>query len=320
MRFLILVAILALAGPAWAKVPPAPKAAPKPAPALTEPSGAPFLWEITGARATHYLIGSVHLLPPDAHPLPAALERAYAKTAALVLETDLAALSDPGLQNRMLASARDDRAGGLKARLGEPLWSRLQKRAGSLGMPLPACADLRGWFCALTLELFPLQQAGYTAEAGLDQHFYSRAADDGRPITGLESAEQQTELFTAIDDAMSKDMIREALEDKTYSAQSPAELLRIWRTGDVGTLERLMKEMKKRYPQLHERLLAARNRAWTPKLVEVLASDTPTLVVVGAGHYVGPDGLLALLRARGIEAKPAPAVVEIAEPKPAASP
>jgi uncharacterized protein YbaP (TraB family) len=281
---------------------------------LVDASQAPFLWQVQGPKALHTLMGSVHLLPASAHPLPASLERAYTASRALLLETDLNALSDPELQTRMLAAARDDRAGGLKARIGAPLYAKLQKRAEKLGMPLPACADLRGWFCALTLELFPLQQAEFTSEYGLDQYFYARALEDGRPIAGLESAAQQTELFTGITDALSTQMIRESLDDKAYASQTPAELLRLWRTGDVAALEKLMKDMKKQYPQLYERLLAARNRAWIPVLVQQLNGEAPTLVIVGAGHVVGPDGLLALLRTKGFEVKPAPAVPEVAAP------
>ena len=296
------LAALALCAPLHAEAPAPQAAAATPAPA----SPAPFLWQVDGPKAKHMLMGSVHLLPASAHPLPAALEAAYTETQALLMETDLNALSAPELQNRMLTSARDDRPGGLKTRIGAPLYARLQKRAEALGMPVPVCADLRGWFCALTLELYPLQQAQFSAEFGLDQYFYRRAQDDGRPIAGLETAAQQTELFTGINDALSKQMIQESLDDKTYTSQSPEELLRIWREGDLATLEKLMKEMKKRYPQLYERLLAARNRAWMAQLAETLNGETPTLVVVGAGHYAGPDGLLALLKAKGVEVKPAP--------------
>lgn len=279
------------------------------------PNPAPFLWRVQAAKATHFLMGSVHLLPESAHPLPAALESAYAQTKLLVEETQLEALADPDLQARMLERARDDRPGGLKARIGAPLYAKLQKRAGSLGMPLPACEDLRGWFCALTLELLPLQQAQFSAEFGLDQYFYSRAQEDGRAVEGLETAEEQTRLFTDLSDAMSTQMVKEALDDKAFETQSPEELLRIWRSGDVGTLEKLMKDMKLRYPQLYERLLAARNRAWVPKLAEKFSGETPVLVVVGAGHLVGPDGLVTALRARGFDVKPAPAVIEVAVPK-----
>ena len=42
-------------------------------------------------------------------------------------------------------------------------------------------------------------------------------------------------------------------------------------------------------------MLGARNRKWLPKIEALLEEDRDYLVVVGALHFVGRDGLLALL-------------------------
>lgn len=296
--------------------PAAPDAAPAPAP-QAEAHAAPFLWEIPGPKARHFLLGSVHLLPPSAHPLPAALEQAYGATQAVMFEADLEDLAAPELQGRMLGAAREDRPGGLKARIGKTLYAKLQQRAGALGMPTPVCDQFRAWFCALALELYPLQQAQFTMEHGIDNYFFARAKDDGRPIEGLETAEFQVGLFATMPDALSKQLLAATLEETTYSAQAPQELYRIWRAGDVATLDRLMKDMRQRYPDLNQLLLVARNRAWLPRLTEAFKGDVPHLVVVGAAHLVGPDGLLALLKAQGLEPRPADSV--IGQPAPAAT-
>ena len=75
---LLCAAALTLATPAGAAdAPAAPTAAPAAAP--TDPAKvahsvpAPFLWEVHSGGTTHYLLGSVHLLPQAAHPLPAGL-------------------------------------------------------------------------------------------------------------------------------------------------------------------------------------------------------------------------------------------------------
>ena len=52
-------------------------------------------------------------------------------------------------------------------------------------------------------------------------------------------------------------------------------------------------------PQLYQRLLVERNRNWLPKLDALFARKGRTMVVVGAAHLVGPDGLLAMFRAKG---------------------
>jgi uncharacterized protein YbaP (TraB family) len=52
-------------------------------------------------------------------------------------------------------------------------------------------------------------------------------------------------------------------------------------------------------PQLYQRLLVERNKNWMPKLEALFARRSRALVVVGAAHLVGPDGLLAMLRSKG---------------------
>ena len=273
-------------------------------------AAAPFLWEVTGPKTRHFVMGSVHLLPPSARPLPVALDAAYAASQMLVVETDLEALASPEVQGRMLGAAREDRPGGLQARIGKALYRKLQARAGALGMPTPVCAELRAWFCALTLELYPLQQAGFSMEYGVDQHYYALAREDGRPVIGLETPEFQVGLFAQMPEALSKQMLAATLDETTSESQSPEELHRIWRTGDVAALERVTREMRQRYPELYARILADRTRAWAGPLAERMKQELSLLVVVGAAHLPGPDGLLALLKARGLVAKPVAGAVE----------
>jgi uncharacterized protein YbaP (TraB family) len=296
IRRVALLALLAVSGLALAADPPAPP-----------PVAAPFLWEVQGPKAKHFVLGSVHLLPPAARPLPPALDAAYAATQVLVLETDLEALASPEVQGRMLGAAREDQPGGLRAQIGRSLYKKLQKRARALGMPAQeVCAELRAWFCALTLELYPLQQAGFSIEYGIDQHYYSLARDDGRPVIGLETPQFQVELFARMPQPLAKQMLAATLDEATYESQTPEELYRMWRTGDLGTLEEVVEDLRKRYPELYARILADRTRAWAEPLAERMKAEVPMLVIVGAAHLPGPDGLLALLKARGLEAKLAP--------------
>jgi uncharacterized protein YbaP (TraB family) len=52
-------------------------------------------------------------------------------------------------------------------------------------------------------------------------------------------------------------------------------------------------------PQMYQRLLVERNKNWLPKIEALFAARGRALVVVGAAHLVGPDGVLAMLKAKG---------------------
>jgi uncharacterized protein YbaP (TraB family) len=60
-------------------------------------------------------------------------------------------------------------------------------------------------------------------------------------------------------------------------------------------------QMKKEYPDLYKRINVERNDTWVPKIEKHLTQSAKddTLVVVGALHLLGPDGVVEKLRARG---------------------
>jgi uncharacterized protein YbaP (TraB family) len=60
-------------------------------------------------------------------------------------------------------------------------------------------------------------------------------------------------------------------------------------------------DMKREYPQLYRHINVERNDAWVPKLEQRLRDPgkDDTLVVVGALHLLGSDGVVEKLRAKG---------------------
>ena len=80
-------------------------------------------------------------------------------------------------------------------------------------------------------------------------------------------------------------------------------MLQSWRTGAMKGLEELIMKSFVEHPDIYERLLAARNRNWVPKIIEFTKREENVLVIVGAGHMVGTDGLVALLQEMGYKPK-----------------
>ncbi|HSW14776.1 MAG TPA: TraB/GumN family protein [Solimonas sp.] len=275
------------------------------------PSEAPFLWEVEGPKARHYLLGSMHLLPKDAGQLPDGLERAYLRAAELVFESDLAALSTPEMQFKLLEAAKADKP--LKARIAPALYERLAGRAAEVQMPMTVCEPFRAWFCALTLEIFNYQSAGFRPDLGIDQQFYQRALEDEKPVHWLEEPQAHIGLFTTMPEAQAEQFLAATVDELTEAGSTPQALLSMWREGDVVRLEKMAAELKSHAPPIYQRLLADRNRAWLPRLQAALDGDTVQLVVVGAAHLYGPDGLVTLLQQKGYRLKPAAAAAVPAE-------
>ena len=265
-------------------------------------SDAPFLWQVKGARTTHYLLGSIHMLPASAYPLPPAIEQAYAQTQALVLETDPAALERPETQALMIQAGLSER--GLAKEVGSSLHDRVKARAVASELPATICDRFKPWLCALSLTLLEFQRAGMDAELGLDRHFHRRALADRRAVTWLETPESQIALFADMDPGLSAQFLASTLDDLSAPEWQPAATLKMWRDNDVAGLGALIDESGAEFSETHARVLGNRNRAWIDGLLDRFAGATPQLVVVGAAHLAGKDNVIELLQARGIEVRP----------------
>lgn len=265
-------------------------------------SDAPFLWQVRGATTTHYLLGSVHLLPSAAKRLPTGIVQAYRSADALVFESDIDALQGRKLSAQMLAAATAPE--GLAAEIDVGTLRRLRQRMRSLRMPTAQCETYRPWFCALTLELYTYQRAGFSGDYGLDRRLHDAALADGRSIAWFEAPERHIGLFTDMAKPLSMQFLDAALADNGLKAEEPAEMYRAWRDNDSSGIEALIAEMKRDYPAVHEHLLASRNRAWLPELERRLKLPERQLIVVGAAHWLGPDGLIARLNAAGYQVRP----------------
>jgi uncharacterized protein YbaP (TraB family) len=260
---------------------------------------APFLWQVQKpGGAPHYLLGSVHLMPQDAADLPAAIDTVYARAQGLVFESDLDALQSGDIQQRLLAAGRAG-SGGLSAEVGSALYARLQSRLKSQGLPASFCDALRAWSCGLFMELASFNKAGFVGAAGIDEQLYQRAGRDGKPRRGLEAPEAQLAVFADMPAATAREVLASSIDDDDNGPESPQALYKAWRRNDLSALGTLVDDMRKHYPGFYERLLAARNRAWMQELPAIYSDTHTQLVVVGAAHCVGPDGLIGRLRALG---------------------
>jgi len=256
------------------------------------------VWAVQGAHNTVYLAGSVHLLRPGT-VLPAALDRAYADSRALVLEIDLASLDPAAGQQYVRTHGMLPAGQTLRGVIGEERYARLEKEAEALGLPLASLEPLEPWTAALTLTEFEYARAGLDPDAGVERQLERRAQNDHKPIQGLETLEDQLGLLHAMsyeDQARFLDLSGSEGEDLDTET---AAILEAWSTGNEKQLEGLLRSEYAEFPQLLERLVTDRNRRWIPELAGLLKGNENELVVVGALHLVGKDGVIALLRARG---------------------
>jgi hypothetical protein len=143
------------------------------------------------------------------------------------------------------------------------------------------------------------QKAGFDANLGLDRHFYDRARVEGKAVKGLETIDGQLSLFDGMTMTQQDHLLAESLKDLDTEQTNAVRLADAWKVGDTATVERIVLSDVKEDPDMYRRLLLNRNRSWLPVLDALLPRSGHAFVVVGAAHLIGPDGLLAMFRAKG---------------------
>ena len=263
-------------------------------------------WRVTAPDAPGevLLLGSVHLLRPSDQPLPEAIEQSYAHAARVLMELHPRDLA-PAEVHAALARIGVD-APGRTARelLGETEWARAAAQARAAGFPAEALGDLEPWFGAISLYTGALVAAGYDAALGVDQQLGERALRDALPVAGLETLEEQLGLFKGLDTPTQLALLAKTLEELETAGADTARLVAEWRAGDIAALARRLEADFADYPELREQVVEGRNRRWTPQVAALLDEEGLSLVVVGALHLVGPEGLPELLRRRGLQVEP----------------
>jgi hypothetical protein len=269
--------------------------------AASAADGRHTFWVVKGAHNTLYLLGSVHVLQPSDSDLPAEALHAYDHSKALVMELDL---NDAGVVGALadeatLAMLPEGQT--LRDALGPDVYQRFASHAQTLGLEPDSLSGYRPWFAAMMLQQTELTQQGFEAGAGVDEQFAQRAAADHKPIIGLETVDQQLGIFANLSGDEQRRFVSFMLDDDDDSAHSAGAVVAAWRNGDTAQLERLLRESSAQYPELFRMLTTDRNRRWLPTLLKLLHEQQDYLVIVGALHLVGQDGLVQLLAASGYQ-------------------
>jgi len=263
------------------------------------PTGRSFVWKATGRQTAIYLVGSVHLLSKDYYPLNPTLDQAFKDTDLLVEELDLGEMAEPTAQMRMLTRGMLPAGQTLDKVVAPDTYEMVKVRAAALGLPFEPLRQFKPWSLSLMLMSLEWNNAGFGADLGLDKYFYDKARADGRLIQGLETPEYQISRLDEMSAEQQDRFLAGTLKDLETGPQSVEDLAKAWKAGDAAAIQRLAIDDLMKEKELYQRMILDRNRNWLPKIEALFNRRGRALVVVGAAHLVGPDGLLEMLTAKG---------------------
>lgn len=280
-------------------------------PAATSAPPVPLLWKVSDEDNALYLLGSFHLLMPEDYPLSPDVDLAFADAEKLVFEMAPEELASPQLGLQMAQAAMRSDGSTLDGQLGPVLAAKLadwgRENAAQLartGMTMDVLQRFEPWFVGMMVTITQMMGMGFDPALGLDQHVGARAQMVQKPTAGLETGAQQIAFMDGMETGEQLQMLEQALAQAEAGTGQLRELHAAWRAGDVDALlEGTVAEMRRDFPALYRAINVERNDAWLPTLEARLREPgtDDTLVVVGAMHLLGEDGVVEKLRAKGYQ-------------------
>jgi uncharacterized protein YbaP (TraB family) len=261
------------------------------------------VWAVRGAHNTVYLAGSIHMLPAADAGLPPGFARAYTDSARLVMEMDLAKLDPMEAMTWMMDHGTLPAGTNLRGLLGEQRYGRVSAAATGLGLPMSALDSLAPWVVGIEITDLAYEHEGYDPDQGVEEQLVQRAEKDGKQTAGLETIAEELSSISELSSADQIRMLDQTVDDLKDLKSDLRDVTSAWRHGDAARLAALLSSEYNAFPALYKPLVTDRNRRWLPQVEAMLKSKDNSLVVVGALHLVGQDGLLELLRGKGYTIK-----------------
>ena len=151
------------------------------------------------------------------------------------------------------------------------------------------------------MDMLELQKSGFDPSQGVDKYFYNKAKKNGKKIDGFETAEYQLNLLGDLPADMEETVLLQTMKEHDDIQKEIVAIIEAWKSGDADVLDTILLKSFKDYPGVHKRLIVDRNKNWLPKIESLLGQKENVMIIVGAAHLVGKDGVIAVLKQRGYQ-------------------
>lgn len=267
----------------------------------------PALWSISDEDSTVYLFGTVHILPPELEWRTDALEAAFADAEIVYFEVDALSQESQAEMQALIPQLGLNTPGvTLSSMINEEARGHVGTIAERIGAPADAFMaqldPLQPWLASLQMAVLQMQAAGYQAGSGAEAALNADAEAAGKAKGYFETVEEQLRFLSDSPMEVQVADFEVSVEQMVEEPRILTELVQAWAVGDMGHIDQLINDdMRETSPELYERIIVQRNRNWIPQIMAALDGSDDAFVAVGAGHMPGPEGVIALLEAEGLE-------------------
>lgn len=259
-----------------------------------------LLWKIDGpgVKKGCFLFGTMHLIEKDYFVFPKSLQQIVKKTGVLIME-----LNGTPKQATVKSSLQLQVGSFFDFFTKEQSDSIVSWAAANLHMDSSN-------FCTFIQPMKPFVMAQLMAQIqfkksveSYEMTFENLAKNEGIPIIGLETVEEQLKFIDQLPIATQVSMVMETIRLGDKSHAKLVELEQTYQSQNIDALHQLMQNEAGIVANEQTTLVDNRNANWIPKIEKFIQKDR-TFIAVGAGHLGGEKGIIRLLQAKGYRVTP----------------
>ncbi|MDO5616523.1 MAG: TraB/GumN family protein [Cruoricaptor ignavus] len=255
-----------------------------------------LLWEISGngIEKPSYIFGTYHMMCKNDFTLDESISSALAKTDKVYLEIDFSNPNEiQNFQKMMMAEKT------ISEQLSAEKLEKFKSGLKDYGYDLESLNQLSPMvlYSMLMQKFFDCQPNELQM---LDMQIMQMAMANGKAMGGLETAEQQMEIFAKY---VTIDELYNMVTAFEKNKKLTQDMLKAYVTQDLNNLYVHFGDIGEITKEQVEIFLDKRNENWVKAMPQIIKSQ-PTFFAVGAGHLPGDKGVINLLREQGYTVKP----------------
>jgi len=261
------------------------------------PAG-PAMWHLSDADSDIYLFGTFHLLPQKVDWQKQAMVDAFDKSSILILEADVTGATPGDVVTLIQKFGIAPPGKPLSSRLTADQKAQYETLSKSLGLQPAMLEPYQPWYAATILSVKYAQAHGFEASEGVEAKLVKAAETQNKPEAYLETVGDQVRFLAGLPEKTQNEMFVATLKDISGTDKELADLQNAWLTGDTKAMAKLFDQSIKEVPDLYQTLIVERNKRWADEIEKLMAGSGKVFIAVGAGHLVGKDSVVAMLRTR----------------------
>lgn len=248
-------------------------------------ANAQLLWKVSGKglEKPSYIFGTYHLSPLSIKDSIAAMPQAMSETAQVYGEVVMSEMATPAFMQSMQQQMMMPKDTTLQSlftpeqyeEVGKAIKENMMVDIAMLAQLKPAAINQQ-----LVVLLYMKHTPGFNPQEQLDTYFQQQAAQQGKKIGGLETAQSQIDiLFNSQTLQRQASLLYCAISDIEKGIDQSKRLITAYEKQDLDAMLQLMEERDGNscdpLPGEMEAMLDNRNKAWVEKMPAIMTEAPP---------------------------------------------